>query len=115
MRGPWRERLGMRQIVLEAVVGELSLDAVSRAPHSVAVRASALIMKPLITRWKISPLIESLYLQDLKVVYRIRGNVRVKLSFLMISPFVISMVMTGFFFSAIVFLLFNCGLLPPEQ
>ena len=34
--------LGMCQIILETVVGELSLDAVSRAAHSVAVRASAL-------------------------------------------------------------------------
>ena len=34
--------LGMCQIILETVVGELSLDAVSRAAHSVSVRASAL-------------------------------------------------------------------------
>ena len=40
--GHGENALGMCQIVLKAVVGELALDAVSRAAHSVAVRASAL-------------------------------------------------------------------------
>ena len=44
--GHGENALGMRQIVLEAVVGELALDAVSRAAHSVAVGHPPWIMNP---------------------------------------------------------------------
>ena len=40
--GHGENALGMCQIILKTVMGELTLDAVSRTAHSVAVRASAL-------------------------------------------------------------------------
>ena len=77
----------MRQIILETVVGKLTLDAVSRAAHAGAVRASALDHKAFDDAVEDQSVIEAFFYKRDKIVHCIRGNCRVQLCFHDIAVF----------------------------
>ena len=67
----------MLQVVFETVLGELTLDAVSRATHTGSVRASALNHKAVDDTVEDQAVIKAFFYKADEVIYCVRGNFRI--------------------------------------
>ena len=71
----------MLQGIVEAVLGELTFDAVARAAHAGSIRAAALDHEAVDDAVEDQAVIEALFHQADEIVYGVGSNLRIKLRF----------------------------------